>query len=136
MGRKKRRRAKKNRKYDPLLTQELVETVRTFGRGGTTDDEVYQLEAVLVDEWEHLLLQLHNERVALGDSVFVDGEDHLTGNIEELLVRQLHRVLIGEETDIRIVVEGGRVRRQEGWGCWIGGGTLRDACGSPQHRQG
>ena len=87
-----------------LLAEELVEACGAFGRCCATQNNVGQLERVAFDEGEHFVLQLHDERVLLGQVVLVDGEDYLSGQVVELFVGNLDGVILVDELDVWVVL--------------------------------
>ena len=90
-----------------LVAQALVHADGTLGRGCATDDQLHQLKAVAVDLRQHHLVEFAEEGVCRIQPVLADGEHHLTGNVEEVLIAHPERVAELHKTDIRI----GRISR-------------------------
>ena len=73
-----------------LLAQSLVVLVGTFGRGGTPDHHVHQLQAVVVDPWQHDVLQFLQQLVVGQRLRLVHGKAYRGSGAVEHLVRELH----------------------------------------------
>ena len=86
------RRHKVGQRLGTTLAQRLVQPVRTFGRGGTANNDGHELQTVLIDARQHDVLQLLQRLVVFGQAVLVDAEQHLAAMAVEVLVRQMKRV--------------------------------------------
>ena len=75
-----------------LLAQTLVVPERTFRRGGTTQLDTQQLDAVAVQHGNDVVGKLFEQRTLLGQIKLVDGEHHPTCTVVELFVGEIATV--------------------------------------------